>query len=51
MVVTINGTTRRIIGMADDFLLMTVDGPIAGGVPATIAYSAPVFREFGLIAL
>ena len=51
MVVTINGTTRRIIGMADDFLSMTVDGPIAGGVPATIAYSAPVFREFGSIAL
>ena len=50
MVITINGTTRRVIAMAGNFLSMTMDGPIDGGVPATIAYSTPIFREFGSIA-
>lgn len=50
MIVTINGAPRRIIAMADNFRSMTMDGPIAGGVPATIGYTAPVFKGFGSIA-
>jgi hypothetical protein len=51
MIVTINGTTRRIIAIADDLLSLTMDGPIAAAGPGLLfTYSLPVFKDFGSIA-